>query len=431
MIDRVQEIVARDHSPPVRHRLWSMRRGRPRREYIRRASNVSGTETGARLTTAWSAFTSATRWDGFIRLLDGDLVSSEELGRMTGSVGSEAGIPDDVSRIVPSPRSPWPKSNVRFATAFAWLHGRLMSITDRAMPFWTASNALGQTYVAEVPRATSMDGPWPPGFSTGLRPRKCERRAENVGIRGSRRRRPTASEVRNLLNHSPSFTLASHGRPSTSRMARKGPWCARSRAIEFRMQRDGLPTRATLVDRSPKSGRARRCEVLRVQRQRRNCPSGMARVRSLFSLADRAVLQRGKRRTRLRPFRGARLAVDSSAHVSDPGQPLVSEQNARAVDRRRTRRGTGGRFFPTETPTTVAPPTPSKASPSTRSEMLWRPGSGLGPWGGLPVGVSWRMRHGKSATPETTTPPPRPAIGKQRSKNYENEASMSPKYELV
>ena len=73
------------------------------------------------------------------------------------------------------------------------------------------------------------------------------------------------------------------------------------------------------------------------------------------------TVPRGKRCARLRSFRGPWLAIDSSAHGAHADEPPVSEQDARTVDCRGTDRGRGGRFFPTEAPTTIAPRTPSKA----------------------------------------------------------------------
>lgn len=125
------------------------------------------------------------------------------------------------------------------------------------------------------------------------------------------------------------------------------------------------------------------------------------------------------------------VAIDPSACGFHPREPLVSQQHARAIDGGRTRGRRGGRSSPTEAPAIRVQRTPSKAWPSTRSAMPGRPGSERGLWIGLPVTVFWRLRHGKPAAPETTTPPPRSAIKDQPFRRWKGTASVSPRPELA
>ena len=53
---------------------------------------------------------------------------------------------------------------------------------------------------------------------------------------------PKTSEVRNLLKHSPAFT-EQPWTPIHVKEGEKGPMVREVKAISFRMQRDGLPTR--------------------------------------------------------------------------------------------------------------------------------------------------------------------------------------------
>ena len=161
MIDRVQEIVVRDHSHPraigLIDETGSAKKGTntARSQTDSSASNVSGTATGARLTTAWSVFTSATRLEGFIRCWTA-ICFFQRVGPMTGNVGSER-VFLMTSCIVPNPRLPWLRFDVLLATAFASLLGRLMSTMDRAMTFWTAWTHWARPTWRRC-RATSMDG---------------------------------------------------------------------------------------------------------------------------------------------------------------------------------------------------------------------------------------------------------------------------------
>jgi SRSO17 transposase len=107
--------------------------------------------------------------------------------------------------------------------------------------FLDGLDALGQTYVAEVPCAF---------HGWAMAPRVLYRATPQEMRKKHRKRRyprlaktaAKASEVRNLLNHSPSFAGQSWT-PIHIKDGEKGPMVREVKVIEFRMQRDGLPTR--------------------------------------------------------------------------------------------------------------------------------------------------------------------------------------------
>lgn len=189
MIDRVQEIVARDHADPYAIGLID-ETGSPKKgthtACVQRQWNGNRGKVDNRVVSVHLGYTVG-RLDGFIHCST-VICFFPGVGRTTRSVGGELGSPT-MPRTVPNPRSLWLSSNVLFVTAFARRLGRSMSITARAMTFWTASTRWGKPTWRRSP-ATSMDGLWLPRFSTGPRLRKCEKRAENGGIRDLRRPRP-------------------------------------------------------------------------------------------------------------------------------------------------------------------------------------------------------------------------------------------------
>ena len=102
-------------------------------------------------------------------------------------------------------------------------------------------DALGQTYVAEVP--CNFHG-W------AVAPRVLYRATpQEMRQKGKKRRYPRlaktaakTSEIRHLLTHSPAFTGQSWT-PIHVKDGEKGPMVREVKSIAFRMQREGLPTR--------------------------------------------------------------------------------------------------------------------------------------------------------------------------------------------
>ena len=120
--------------------------------------------------------------------------------------------------------------------------------------FLDGLDRLGQTYVAEVP--CTFCG-WAKEPAVRVRPTPQEMRKKGRKRRFPRLSESAApvSEVRNLLNHSPSF-VGQAWTPIHIKNGEKGAIVREVKAVRFFMRRDGLPTRAhwLIVTRDPHSG---------------------------------------------------------------------------------------------------------------------------------------------------------------------------------
>lgn len=238
MIDRVQEIVARDHSHP-----WAI-------------GLVD--ETGSAKKGAHTACVQR-QWNGNRGKVDNCVVSVHlgyTAGRFHSLLDSELFLPeswaDDPERRrrvgIPEDVEHRTKPQIALAQIRRALGNgiRVAAWTfdehyGQSYDFLDGLDSLGQTYVAEVP--SKFHG-W------AAAPRVVHRASpQEMRKKGRKRRYPRlantaapTSEVRNLLKHSPSFT----GQPWTPvyiKDGEKGPMVREVKVIEFRMQRDGLPTR--------------------------------------------------------------------------------------------------------------------------------------------------------------------------------------------
>ena len=238
MIDRVQEIVARDHAHPYAIGLidetGSAKKG-THTACVQRQWNGNRGKVDNCVVSVHLGYTVGR----FHSLLDGDLFLPESWAN-DWARRARAGIPDEV-RHRSKPQIALAQiqralgNGVRVA---AWTFDEHYG---QSYAFLDGLDALGQTYVAEVP--CDFHG-W------AVAPRVLYRATpQEMRKKGRRRRSPRlaktaakASEVRNLLNHSPSFADQSWT-PIHIKDGEKGPMVREVKVIEFRMQRDGLPTR--------------------------------------------------------------------------------------------------------------------------------------------------------------------------------------------
>jgi SRSO17 transposase len=238
MIDRVQEIVARDHSHPCAIGLidetGSAKKGIhtacAQRQWNGNRGKVDNCVVSVHLGYTVGRFHS---------LLDGDLFLPKSWANDV-SRRERAGIPEDVThrskpQIALAQIQRALRNGIRVA---AWTFDEHYG---QSYAFLDGLDALGQTYVAEVP--CDFHG-W------AAAPRVLYRATpQEMRKKGRKRRYPRlaktaakAGEVRNLLNHSPSFTDQSWT-PIHIKDGEKGPMVREVKVIAFRMQRDGLPTR--------------------------------------------------------------------------------------------------------------------------------------------------------------------------------------------
>ena len=238
MIDRVQEIVVRDHSHPraigLIDETGSAKKG-THTACVQRQWNGNRGKVDNCVVSVHLGYTAGR----FHSLLDGDLFLPESWAN-DWERRKRAGIPDDVvhrskPQIALAQIRRALRNGIRVA---AWTFDELYG---QSYDFLDGLDALGQTYVAEVP--CDFHG-W------AVAPRVIYRATpQEMRKTGGKRRFPRlaktaakASEVRNLLNYSPSFTDQSWT-PIHIKDGEKGPMVREVKVIEFRMQRDGLPTR--------------------------------------------------------------------------------------------------------------------------------------------------------------------------------------------
>ncbi len=242
MIDRVQEIVARDHSHPYAIGLideTGMAKKGVHTACVQRQWNGSRGKVDNCVVSVHLGYTVGR----FHSLLDGDLFLPKSWANDRAR-RARAGIPDDVThrskpQIALAQIQRALRNGIRVA---AWTFDEHYG---QSYDFLDGLDALGQTYVAEVPcdfhgwavapkilyRAT------PQVMRNEMRKHGRERRYPRLAKTAAK-----ASEVRNLWNHSPSFTDQSWT-PIHIKNGEKDPMVREVKVIEFRMQRDGLPTR--------------------------------------------------------------------------------------------------------------------------------------------------------------------------------------------
>ena len=242
MIDRVQEMVARDHAHPYAigsvDETGSAKKG-IHTACVQRQWNGNRGKVDNCVVSVHLGYTVGR----FHSLLDGDLFLPKSWANDRAR-RQRAGIPDDVTHrskpeIALAQIQRALRNGIRVA---AWTFDEHYG---QSYDFLDGLDALGQTYVAEVPcdfhgwavapkilyRAT------PQVMRNEMRKHGRERRYPRLAKTAAK-----ASEVRNLWNHSPSFTDQSWT-PIHIKAGEKGPMVREVKVIEFRMQRDGLPTR--------------------------------------------------------------------------------------------------------------------------------------------------------------------------------------------
>jgi SRSO17 transposase len=238
MIDRVQQIVARDHSHAYAIGLidetGSAKKGL-HTACVQRQWNGNRGKVDNCVVSVHLGYTVGR----FHSLLDGELFLPESWAN-DWSRRRRAGIPDDV-RHCSKPQMALAqiqralRNGVRVA---AWTFDEHYG---QSYAFLDGLDALGQTYVAEVP--CDFHG-WAVAPRILYRATPRQMRQEGAKRRYPRLAKTAAptSEVRNLLNHSPAFANQSWA-PIHIKDGEKGPLVREVKVIEFRMRRDGLPTR--------------------------------------------------------------------------------------------------------------------------------------------------------------------------------------------
>lgn len=239
MVDRVQQVVMRDHGHP-----WAIgsvdETGCPKKghhtagvqhQWCGRSGKVDHCVVSVHL-----GYTAGE----FHCLLDSDLFLPKDWANDVAK-RKEVGIPEDV---IHRTKPEIALDQIRRALAngvrvAAWTFDEHYG---QSYAFLDGLDALGQTYVAEVP--SSFCG-W------AVYPKLVYRATAQEKHRGGRKRpiprlaggAPTASQVGDLLRYSP----AMRDQPWTAvhiKDAEQGPMVREVKAIRFWMQRDGLPTRA-------------------------------------------------------------------------------------------------------------------------------------------------------------------------------------------
>ena len=238
MIDRVQEIVARDHSHPYAIGLidetGSAKKG-VHTACVQRQWNGNRGKVDNCVVSVHLGYTVGR----FHSLLDGDLFFPKSWENDWGR-RRRAGIPDDVvhrskPQIALAQIQHALRNGIRVA---AWTFDEHYG---QSYAFLDGLDALGQTYVAEVP--CNFHG-WvvPPRVLYRATPQEMRKKGRKRRYPRLAKTAAKTSEVRNLLNHSPSFTDQSWT-PIHIKDGEKGPMVREVKVIAFRMQRDGLPTR--------------------------------------------------------------------------------------------------------------------------------------------------------------------------------------------
>ena len=239
MIDRVQEIVACDHSHPYAIGLID-ETGLPKKGVytagVQRQWNGNRGKVDNCVVSVHLGYTVGR----FHSLLDSDLFLpkswANDLRRR-----ERAGIPDEVTHrskpeIALAQVRRALRNGVRVA---AWTFDEHYG---QSYAFLDGLDALGQTYVAEVPY--NFHG-WAvaPKILYRATPQEMRKKGRKRQYPRLAKTAPKTSEVRDLLKHSPSFTGQSWT-PIHVKEGEKGPMVREVKRIAFRMQRDGLPTRA-------------------------------------------------------------------------------------------------------------------------------------------------------------------------------------------
>jgi len=238
MIDRVQEIVARDHSHPYAIGLIDETGSPKKGEYtacVQRQWNGNRGKVDNCVVSVHLGYTVGR----FHSLLDSDLFLSESWANDSRR-RERAGIPDDVTH-----RS---KPEIALAQVRRAIHNgiRVAAWTfdehyGQSYAFLDGLDAMGQTYVAEVP--CDFHG-WAvtPKILYRATPQEMRKKGRKRQYPRLAKTAAKTSEVRDLLKHSPSFTGQSWT-PIHIKDGEKGPMVREVKLIAFRMQRDGLPTR--------------------------------------------------------------------------------------------------------------------------------------------------------------------------------------------
>lgn len=248
MVDRVQELVVRDHSHPFAIGLVD-ETGSPKKgthtSCVQRQWNGNRGKVDNCVVSVHLGYTSGR----FHCLLDGDLFVPKDWAN-DWERRRQVGIPDDVvhrtkPEIALAQVQRALSNGIRVA---AWTFDEHYG---QSYKFLDGLNDLGQTYVAEVP--SSFHG-WAVAPKVLHRATPQEMRARRRKRRYPRLAKTAAkvSEVRNLLKHSPSFTSQTWT-PIHIKDVEKGPMVREAKVSDFYMRRAGLPTRAhwLLAARNP------------------------------------------------------------------------------------------------------------------------------------------------------------------------------------
>lgn len=239
LVDRVQEIVTRDHSHPHALGLIDETGSAKKGEHtacVQRQWNGNRGKVDNCVVSVHLGYTVGR----FHSLLDGDLFLPEGWAN-DWPRREKAGVPDDVihrskPEIAMAQIQRALANGIRVA---AWTFDEHYG---QSYDFLEGLDGMGQTYVGEVP--CNFHG-WavPPKILYRATPQEMRKK-------GPKRRYPRlakatvqTSEVRDLLKYSPSLTAQSWT-PIHIKEGERGPMVREVKAIEFWMKRKGLPTRA-------------------------------------------------------------------------------------------------------------------------------------------------------------------------------------------
>ncbi len=238
MVDRVQEIVARDHSHPFAIGLvdetGSLKKGKHTAGVQRQWCGNTGKIDNC-VVSVHVGYTAGS----FHSLLDSELFLPK--GWADDPARRETvGIPDDV-RHRTKPEIALAQIRRALGNGIRVAAWTFDEHYGQSYAFLDGLDGLGQTYVAEVP--CHFHG-WAvlPKILHRVTPQELRRKGKKRQFPRLAKTAPKTSEVRNLLKHSPAFTQQPWT-PIHIKDGEKGPMVREVKVISFRMQRDGLPTR--------------------------------------------------------------------------------------------------------------------------------------------------------------------------------------------
>ncbi|MHC4066173.1 MAG: IS701 family transposase [Planctomycetota bacterium] len=250
MVERVQQIVARDHGHPyaigIVDETGSPKKGRHtagvQRQWCGRTGKVDNCVVSVHL-----GYTAGR----FHCLLDSDLFLPKSWADDPAR-RQEVGIPEEVE-YRSKPQIALDQIRRALGNGLRVAAWTFDEHYGQSYAFLDGLDALGQTYVAEVP-CTFRGWAAPPRVLYRATPQEMRRKGQKRRFPRLAKTAAKTSQVRNLLVHSPAFT-DQPWTPIHLKDGEKGPLVREVKVVAFWMKRNGLPTRPhwLIVARNPEA----------------------------------------------------------------------------------------------------------------------------------------------------------------------------------